>query len=73
MVKDIKLYVKTCAVCAKNKRGSQTNRSERKSYQTGIPMERVHLGGHGLSPRTERGNEYILIIVDNYTKWVECL
>ncbi|XP_062589436.1 uncharacterized protein LOC134251086 [Saccostrea cucullata] len=73
MTKDIKLYVTTCDVCARNKRGSLPNRSELKSYQAGSPMERVHLDFLGPLPRTDSGNEYILMMVDNFTKWVECI
>jgi hypothetical protein len=35
-------------------------------------MERVHLDFIGPLPRTERGNEHILAMVDQFTKWVEC-
>lgn len=38
MVKDIKLYVKTCALCAKNKRASLPNRSDMNRYQAGSPI-----------------------------------
>lgn len=34
-------------------------------------MERVHLDFLGPLPRTEGGNEYILMMIDNFTKWVE--
>ena len=36
-------------------------------------MERVRLDFLGSLPRTEEGNEYILMMVDNFTKWVECV
>ena len=36
-------------------------------------MERVRLDFFGSLPRTEEGNEYILMMVDNFTKWVECV
>jgi hypothetical protein len=36
-------------------------------------MERVHLDFLGPLPRTEDGNEYILMMVDIFTKWVECI
>jgi hypothetical protein len=36
-------------------------------------MERVHLDFIGPLPRTERGNEHILMMVDQFTKWVECI
>ena len=36
-------------------------------------MERVRLDFFGSLPLTEEGNEYILMMVDNFTKWVECV
>ena len=42
-------------------------------YHAGAPMERVHLDFLGPLPRTPRGNEYVLMMVDQFTKWVECV
>ena len=36
-------------------------------------MERVYLDFIGALPRTEKGNEHILIMVDQFTKWIECI
>lgn len=66
-------YVLTCDVCCKNKKGPLPNRSALKSYQAGSPMENVHLDFLGPQPRTENGNEYTLMMVDNFTKWGECV
>ena len=41
-------------------------------YHAGAPMERVHLDFLGPLPRTARGNEFVLVMVDQFTKWVEC-
>ena len=73
MVADMKKYVLTCDVCSRNKRGPLPNRARLKSYQAGSPMEKVHLDFLGPLPRTENGNEYILMLVDSFTKWVECI
>lgn len=73
MVADMKNYVLTCDVCCKNKRCPLPNRSALKSYQAGSLMEKVHLDFLGALPRTENGNEYILMMVDSFTKWVECV
>ena len=42
-------------------------------YHAGAPMERVHLNFLGPLPRTARGNEYVLVMVDQFTNWVECV
>ena len=43
------------------------------SYQAGYPMGRVHLDFMGPLPKTKSGNEYILLMVDQFTKWTECI
>jgi transposase InsO family protein len=42
-------------------------------YHARAHMERVHLDFLGPLPRTAKGNEYILVMVDQFTKWVECI
>ena len=34
-------------------------------------MERVHMDMLGPFPPSEQGNKYILVMVDQFTKWVE--
>ena len=36
-------------------------------------MERVHLDFMGPLAKTKRGNEYVLMMVDKFTKWTECI
>ena len=38
-------------------------------YQAGAPMERVPMDFLGPLPKTPRGNEHILMMVDQFTKW----
>jgi hypothetical protein len=37
----------------------------------GFPMERVHLDILGPFNPSENGNRYILMMVDQFSKWVE--
>ena len=41
------------------------------SYTVGCPMERVALDILGPLPRTSRGNVYILVVADYFTRWTE--
>jgi hypothetical protein len=36
-------------------------------------MERVHLDFMGPLPKTRKSNEYVLMMVDQFTKWTECI
>jgi len=59
--------------CNQNKKATVTARHPMVSYHAGAPMERVHLDFIGPLPRTEQGNEHILMMVDPLTKWFECI
>ena len=72
MSSEIKRFVSSCSVCNQCKKPSRKNRSPLILNQTGAPMERVHIDFIGPLPRTERGNEHVLMVVDQFTKWVEC-
>ena len=72
MSRDSTLYVKQCSACNQNKKGNRTPRSALESYHAGFPMERVHLDILGpINPRSKSGSSYILVMVDQFTKWVE--
>ena len=71
-VSDSYMYVFTCDTC-RNELGPLLLKAGLKSYQASSPMEKVHLDFLGPLPRTEAGNEYILMMVDSFTKWVQCV
>ncbi|XP_041376682.1 uncharacterized protein LOC121389136 [Gigantopelta aegis] len=59
--------------CNRCKKGNRKARCPMKQFHAGVPMERVHLDFLGPLPKTENGNEYVLMMVDQFTKWVECI
>ncbi|VDI79723.1 nucleosome-remodeling factor subunit BPTF [Mytilus galloprovincialis] len=73
MKKEIEQYVASCALCSQNKKATRPNRHPMVKHHAGAPMERVHLDFVGPLPKTERGNEHILMMIDQFTKWVECV
>jgi transposase InsO family protein len=66
----VSAYVNGCMDCDQNKKATVSARHPTLSYHAGSLMERVHLEP---LPRTEKGNEHILMMVDQFTKWVECI
>jgi hypothetical protein len=42
-------------------------------YHAGTPMERVHLDFMVPLPKTRKSNEYVLMMVDQFTQWTECI
>ena len=73
MTRDIENYVLTCNVCNKNKKNKQYGKVPLTEFQAGAPMERVHIDFIGPLPKTKNGNEHCLMMVDQFTKWVECI
>nr|XP_054764688.1 uncharacterized protein LOC129271338 [Lytechinus pictus] len=73
MSEDIRIYIARCATCNQNKKATRPGRHPMKSFHASAPMERVHLDFMGPLPKTTNGNENILVMVDQFTKWVECV
>ena len=73
MTKDIRNYISSCAACNQNKKAVKQGRCPMTNYHAGLPMEKVHLDFIGPLPKSTQGNEHILMMVDQFTKWVECV
>ena len=73
MSRDVKNYVRTCAVCNRNKKPNVHSKCAMTLFHAGAPIERVHLDFLGPLPITSAGNQHILVMVDQFTKWVECV
>ena len=72
MSKDSNLYVKQCSTSNQVKKSNRTPRSALGTYPAGFPMERIHLDILGpINPRSRSGSSYVLVMVDQFTKWVE--
>lgn len=72
MHSDCKEYVRSCEVCNKNKKPNVRAKSQLGQYHSGVPLERIHMDILGPLPETKNGNKYILMIIDQFTKWIEC-
>ena len=72
MAKDVELFVKSCNVCNRNKKANTKAKAGLGQYHAGIPMERVHIDILGPFTPSNKGNQYVLMIVDQFTKWLEC-
>jgi transposase InsO family protein len=72
MRSDCKEYVRSCEVCNKNKKPNVKAKAQLGQYHAGVPLERIHMDILGPLPETKNGNKYILMIIDQFTKWIEC-
>ena len=70
---DVTQYVAACTECSLNKHARQKPRAPLQSYSAGAPMEKVHMDILGPLPKSHRGNLYVLLMVDQFTKWAEAV
>nr|VZI39678.1 unnamed protein product [Spirometra erinaceieuropaei] len=64
-------FCQSCTTCASFKTPHPTRRAPMQPMTTGFPGEREGLDIIGPLPISVRGYEYILVMVDYFTKWVE--
>ena len=65
----ISRWIRTCDRCQRRKRPGKTPRAPLKKYTVGYPMERIAMDIVGPLIETPRGNKYILVICDYFSKW----
>uniref|UniRef100_A0A146QJK2 Pol polyprotein n=1 Tax=Fundulus heteroclitus TaxID=8078 RepID=A0A146QJK2_FUNHE len=68
---DVHLFVKMCPHCSACKSTGPKKRAKLQGYQVGAPLDRLHLDILGPFPVSSSGNKYILVIIDQFTRWVE--
>ena len=68
---DIEEWCKTCIICQQRKNPTSKNTAPMTSIHSGQgPFEQIGLDILKL-PRTERGYEYLLVLEDYFSKWIE--
>ena len=70
---DVAAYVATCSACNKNKKANKRKKASLTQYHVGSAMECVHLDILGLFNVSSKGSKYVLGMVDQFTKWLECV
>ena len=65
--------MKSCARCNRSKKANRKAKCPMTRYHAGVPMERVHLDFLGPLPESTSDNTNVLVMVDPFTKWVECI
>ena len=68
MRKDVTHWCHVCNKCASRKRTPRTNRAPMQKYNVGAPFELVAIDVLGPLPLSDRGNRYLLVIGDYFTK-----
>lgn len=73
MRQDTKLYCMSCEPCCRRKGPPRRTRAPLGIHNVGVPWERVGVDLAGPFPKTERGNKYLLVVVDYFTRWPEAI
>jgi hypothetical protein len=69
--RDVRLYIAGCELCSKRKSDNVTKCAPMKVVHSGYPLERIATDILGELPLTKKGNKYILVVADYYSKWTE--
>ena len=70
---DVRSYIAGCDACSKRKGPIPSKRAPMQIVRSGFPMERIAIDILGELHETPRGNKYIVVIGDYFTKWTEAL
>mgnify|MGYP003389980841 FL=1 len=68
---EVAKLLKACVPCAQYHRGGPPRSVPLKPMLAGSPWERVSIDITGPHPRSKKGNEYILTMIDHFSKWAE--
>ena len=69
MAEDLTYWIRTCEVCQRRKRQAHPGHAPQTIYTTGKVNERVSLDICGPLIETPRGNKYVLVITDQFSKF----
>ncbi|CAF4396540.1 unnamed protein product [Rotaria sp. Silwood2] len=71
MRRDVTNYVRACTLCQQYKPTNQKPGGFMKPVIVSEPWHTVGIDITGPLPKTRRGNRFILVVVDYFTKWIE--
>ena len=70
---DLDAFLKECAPCAQYHRGGAPRKAKMQTPLVGEPWIRVSVDITGPHPRSSKSNQYIMTLVDHFSKWAEAI
>ena len=67
----VKLWVAQCEICQCTKNPTKKAKAPLGKMTAGAPLDRLCTDILGPLPLTPRGNKYVLVVTDSFTKWTE--
>ena len=68
---DVTDWVRSCVKCQQRKGSPRKRKAALQPSAVGVPLQRVAMDIMGPLPVSERGNRYVLVVMDYFTKWAE--
>ena len=68
---DVKAFVRSCLACQQRKPPLPRHSSQLQLFSASRPFEVVSIDLFGPLPRSEKGNRYVVVMVDRFSRWVE--
>ena len=73
LTRDLDFFIKRCEPCARYYRGKNPKKANLQTPLVGEPWLRVSLDITRPHPRSSKSNQYILTLVDHFSRWSEAL
>jgi len=70
---DLDAFLRECEPCARYHRGNAPRKAGLQTPLVGEPWIRVSVDITGPHPRSSKSNQYILTLVDHFSKWAEAI
>lgn len=70
---DLDAFLRECAPCTRYHRGKTPRKAGMQTPSVGEPWQRVSVDITGPHPRSSKSNQYILTLVDHFSKWAEAI
>jgi transposase InsO family protein len=71
MYQELNDYIKTCDICQKSKTDRKRHPVPLTPLPVGETFQRIHIDILCSLPKTKEGYQYVLLIVDSFSKWTE--
>jgi hypothetical protein len=73
MKERVRDYITCCEIRGKNKKNNHRNKAPHSAIPVSAAMDCIATDLFGPLPESEKGNKYILLLTDLYTKWTELI
>jgi len=70
---DLDMFLKACVPCARYHHGNAPRNASLQPLLVGEPWERISIDITGPHPHSSRSHQYILTLVDHFSKWAEAI